>query len=145
VEVDMGHIADAQNRDILQDHKIIVAVEDNELVAETIKEILETEADAGYTVVAVNNGEEALPVIKSIPVSLILLDVKLPGMNGFEIYDALKADPSAEHIPVIFIPATYFEDEFKARGINDPLLKPFKPDQLISRVAQACHSHPSKQ
>ena len=67
---------------------------------------------------------------------LILTDVKLPGLDGFQLFDALKADPSTAGIPVIFMPATRFEKEFVKRGIERPLMKPFDIADLLARVAE---------
>ncbi|HPD41882.1 MAG TPA: response regulator [Anaerolineae bacterium] len=62
-------------------------------------------SDQGYKVRAVINGQMALTAVHAAPPDLILLDIRMPGMSGYEVCEALKADPSTQDIPVIFISA----------------------------------------
>jgi len=114
--------------------RIIVVVDDDRAIAELTVEVLNEEP--GYHAVAVGDGRSALELIRSIDASLILTDVKLPGLDGFQLFDALRADPSTAGIPVIFMPATRFEKEFVKRGIERPLMKPFDIAELLARVAE---------
>lgn len=118
--------------------KVIVVVEDNEEIAELIKETLNGEPD--YQAVAVHDGSRALEVIHSVKAGLILLDIMLPGIDGFQLYDMLKADPSTSDIPVIFLTATLHDDEFKKRNIENHIAKPFDVIELLARVAEVCRS-----
>src|SRR6476661_925335 len=93
--------------------KAIVVVEDNEPIADLIKETLNTEPD--YQAVVVNNGAQAIEVIKSVRASLILLDVGLPGLSGIEIYDLLQADPTMRAVPVVFLTAQSETRAFRER------------------------------
>jgi CheY-like chemotaxis protein len=122
--------------DELIEKKVIVVVEDNEEIAGLIKETLNEEPD--YQAVAVHDGSRALEVIHSVKASLILMDIMLPGINGFELYDMLKADPATSEIPVIFLTATVHDEEFKKRNINNPMGKPFDIIELLARVAEVC-------
>jgi serine phosphatase RsbU (regulator of sigma subunit) len=91
----------------------------------------------GYTVETAENGRNALEVIQSQPVDLVLLDVMMPEMNGYEVLDRLKADSSLRDIPVIMISAL---DEIESvvrcieMGAEDYLAKPFNPVLLRARV-----------
>ncbi len=60
---------------------------------------------AGYDPITAGDGEEALRLARSEPVRLILLDIMMPGMSGFEVLSALRADPKTKDIPVIIITA----------------------------------------
>jgi DNA-binding response OmpR family regulator len=92
---------------------------------------------AGYTVTATSNGEEAVAKAKEILPDLILLDVRMPRMTGYEACEKIKADPLTDQIPVVFLSAKGQEAEVKTgleAGAEEYILKPFAPDQLTERV-----------
>ena len=94
-------------------------------------------AKHGYYVRPVRNGETALDSIRKAPPDLILLDIIMPGMDGFETYRRLKADESTRGIPVIFLTAlTETSDKMKAfeLGAADYITKPFQPEEVLARV-----------
>lgn len=78
--------------------KYILVAEDDKLYAKVYQNKLTRE---GYKTVVVNNGEELLKVVKKDIPDLILLDMIMPGMDGFETLKALKADTKISHIPVV--------------------------------------------
>jgi two-component system, sensor histidine kinase and response regulator len=93
--------------------------------------------DAGYEILAANSGARALALVRNRKPDLILLDIMMPGMDGFEVCEALKADPESQQIPVIFITArTETEDIVRGleKGAVDYVTKPFKPAELLARV-----------
>lgn len=120
------------------DRKVIVVVEDNQEIAELIKEALNEEPD--YQAVAVYDGARALDVIHSVKARLIILDVMLPGLDGLQLFDMLKADPTTLEIPVLFVTATEHDHEFKKRSIADYIRKPFDLADLLTRVATTLES-----
>jgi two-component system alkaline phosphatase synthesis response regulator PhoP len=92
---------------------------------------------AGYEVFAASNGEEAVELAPRVNPDLILMDVRMPRMTGYEACKSLKADPDLKDIPVVFLSAKGQENEIQqglAAGAEDYLLKPFAPDQLTARV-----------
>jgi CheY-like chemotaxis protein len=92
---------------------------------------------AGYEVVPTANGEEALrAALQEIP-DLILLDVRMPRMTGYEACEQIKADARTRHIPVVFLSAKGQEVEVETgleAGAVEYILKPFSPDQLTDKV-----------
>ena len=94
---------------------------------------------AGHEVIATSNGEEAFQTaIKEIP-DLILLDVRMPRMNGYEACGNIKANQATQNIPIIFLSAKGQENEVKTgieAGAEEYILKPFSPDQLTERITQ---------
>jgi DNA-binding response OmpR family regulator len=116
--------------------KVIMIVEDDVEVAEIIQVTLNDEPD--YQAVAVHDGSRALELIRSVRASLILLDVMLPSMSGFEIYDIMQQDPTTRDIPVLFCTAARAMEEFKKRNIGDFISKPFDLDDLLARVDAIC-------
>ncbi len=91
----------------------------------------------GYTVIQVPNGEAAVQqAIEHLP-DLIMLDVRMPKMTGFEACTRLKATPATQHIPVIFLSAKGQETEIRQGtelGAEAYILKPFAPDELVEQV-----------
>ncbi|GAP09766.1 response regulators consisting of a CheY-like receiver domain and a winged-helix DNA-binding domain [Bellilinea caldifistulae] len=113
------------------------------LVAEDEKDIRDllsfTLQFAGHTVITVNNGEEAWQAAPSVMPDLILMDVRMPRMTGYEACQRIKADPQTAHIPVVFLSAKGQEAEIQQglqAGASEYLLKPFAPDELTRRVAE---------
>ncbi len=90
-----------------------------------------------YKVKLATSGEAALMIVRAEPPDLILLDVMMPGMNGYETCSQLKSDPVLKQIPVIFLTAKGdVEDAEKgfALGAIDYIVKPFTPSLLLARV-----------
>ena len=92
---------------------------------------------ANYEVVAASNGEEAVILARKEIPDLILMDVRMPRMTGYEACAAIKAEPNLKNIPVIFLSAKGQDSEIQAglqAGATEYLLKPFAPDQLTARI-----------
>lgn len=115
--------------------KILVAEDERDirdLIAFTLR-------FAGYEVITANNGEEAVQLtLREIP-DLVLTDVRMPKMTGYEACRLIKAEPTTQHIPVVFLSAKGQEAEVQSgldAGGDEYLLKPFAPDQLTRKVAE---------
>jgi CheY-like chemotaxis protein len=113
------------------------------LVAEDERDIREliifTLRYGGFEVVAVTNGEEAVDAARRENPDLILLDVRMPKLTGYDACRRLKADPLLRHIPVVFLSAKGQETEVQTgieAGAIEYILKPFSPDQLNKRVGE---------
>jgi len=92
---------------------------------------------SGFEVVQAVNGEEAVKKAKDIRPDLILLDVRMPKMTGYEACKALKANKNTKDIPIVFLSAKGQETEISTGldlGAEDYFLKPFAPDELPKRV-----------
>jgi CheY-like chemotaxis protein len=113
--------------------KILIAEDERDirdLVAFTLR-------FAGHEVFAATNGEEAVELAPQVNPDLVLMDVRMPRMTGYEACRVLKANPDLKDIPVVFLSAKGQESEIQqglAAGAEEYLLKPFAPDQLTSRV-----------
>jgi DNA-binding response OmpR family regulator len=94
---------------------------------------------AGHEVQGVSNGEELLNLVKENMPDLIIMDVRMPKMNGYEACKILKADNSTSSIPVIFLSARGNDEDVKAgldAGGIEYVLKPISPDKLTEKVDQ---------
>jgi DNA-binding response OmpR family regulator len=92
---------------------------------------------AGYEVVAAANGEEAVNLARQELPDLVLMDVRMPRMTGYEACNVMKADEKLKNIPIIFLSAKGQDSEIQAglqAGAVEYLLKPFAPDQLTARI-----------
>ena len=112
----------------------ILIVDDNPANLKLLTSVLMAQ---GYTVHPASDGKLALRFVRSILPDLILLDIKMPGMDGYEVCRRLKADERTHGVPIIFI--SILEDEgekvkgFQA-GAVDYVTKPFQPEEVIARV-----------
>lgn len=115
----------------------------NILVAEDERDIRElinfTLSFAGHTVEQAANGEEAVSKAQEITPDLIMLDVRMPKMTGYEACRQLKAIDGIKDIPVVFLSAKGQEEEVQTgldAGAIDYILKPFAPDELTQRITE---------
>jgi two-component system alkaline phosphatase synthesis response regulator PhoP len=100
---------------------------------------------AGHEVVAAANGEEALEKALQEKPDLILMDVRMPRMTGYEACKRMKQEDSIKNIPVAFLSAKGQETEVQTGlevGAVEYILKPFSPDQLTDRVRVLLSQHP---
>lgn len=101
-------------------------------------------SNAGYEVVEASTGTEALAVARSANLSLILLDVNLPDISGFEVCEQLKADPATSSIPVIQITGAWLSEEARQQGIasgaNAYLVEPIDDVTLLRNVVMLIES-----
>lgn len=92
---------------------------------------------AGHEVTATANGEEAVQQAARLIPDMIIMDVRMPRMTGYDACRAIKKDPNLKDIPVVFLSAKGQDAEIQTGldvGAEDYLLKPFAPDQLVERV-----------
>ena len=117
------------------EQKAILVVEDTAPIAEIIATVLNDIPD--YQATAVVNGADALVFVAEVRVDLVLLDVNLPGLDGFAIHDLLRARPETANVPILFMTAGVHDAEFARRGVHGCITKPFDLDDLLARVASA--------
>ena len=114
--------------------ELILVVDDTPANLEVVCETL---SDAGYEVATAINGDRALKRVQAYPPDLILLDVQMPGIDGFETCKRLKADPKTASIPIIFMTALSDADS-KVKGFDfgavDYITKPFQEQEVLARV-----------
>jgi len=113
---------------------VILVAEDERDIRELIVITLQI---AGFRVVDVPNGEEAVKKATEITPDLILMDVRMPKVTGSEACKALKLEEKTKDIPIIFLSAKGQEGEISTGlelGAEEYFLKPFAPDDLIRRV-----------
>ncbi|MDM7830598.1 response regulator transcription factor [Cellulomonas edaphi] len=113
---------------------VILAADDDEDILEMVAFRLER---SGYAVVRAHDGAEALAAARETLPDLIVLDVMMPKMDGYEVTRALRADESTSRIPVILLTARVQDSDVQKgfdAGADDYVRKPFSPQELRSRV-----------
>ncbi|MDD3374144.1 MAG: response regulator [Candidatus Omnitrophica bacterium] len=115
--------------------KKILAVDDEPDILKVVIFRLKKE---GYDIKTAINGQMALDMIAEDRPDLILLDITLPVLNGFEVCRRIKADEHSKDIPVMFLTASTASEGFKERaaeaGAQDYMFKPFDYDELLAKI-----------
>jgi DNA-binding response OmpR family regulator len=114
--------------------KVVVVVEDEPTIGALIAEAIGDEP--GYCAIHVDGPAAALETTKHITPDVMVVDVRLPGMSGFDLYDRLQKDPRTSRVPVLFETASAAEDrsEFRRRGIATYVKKPFDLKVVVEYV-----------
>ena len=114
--------------------KRILVVEDQEDNRQILRDLL---SNAGFEIIEAETGEEALVAASSQRPDLILMDIQLPVLDGYEVTRRIKADPLLQEIPIIVVTSYALSgDEGKAReaGCNDYVTKPYSPRELLTKI-----------
>lgn len=117
----------------------ILVVDDDRLIRQMVRDFLEI---ATFAVAEAVDGPDGLARAAAIQPDLILLDLMMPGMDGYEVCQRLKADPATEKIPVIFLTATpdlSLNRQAYAAGAVACLTKPFRREALLAVVNTTLH------
>lgn len=112
----------------------ILVVDDQIEMVAGIQLTLET---AGYRVVTACDGHLAIEQLQHEPVDLILADIAMPQVNGYQLYEHIRHDPNLVRIPFLFLTARAMASDIrygKALGVDDYLIKPIKPEDLLAAV-----------
>ncbi|MFO7625281.1 MAG: response regulator [Anaerolineales bacterium] len=119
----------------MENKRRLLYIEDEPEMIELVKLIL---ARRGFEVIGANGGREGLEAIRSLLPDLVLLDLMMPDMDGWDVYQQMKADLATQKIPVIIITAKAQSID-KVLGlhiakVDDYISKPFSPSELVESV-----------
>ena len=129
-----------------QQEKKIVYVEDELEMIDLVKLILSRK---GYQVIGAGGGREGLDIIREEIPDLVLLDLMMPDIEGWDVYQQIRADEATKHIPVIVVTAKA-QNIDKVLGlhiakVNDYISKPFSPQDLVASVERVLTEVPEKE
>jgi two-component system cell cycle response regulator DivK len=116
--------------------KRILVVEDTEDNRQILRDLLTA---AGFDLIEAVDGESGVAMAQAHKPDLILMDIQLPLMDGYEATRQIKSDPALAHIPVIAVTSYALsgdEEKTRAAGCNGYIAKPFSPRQLLSKVRE---------
>lgn len=114
--------------------KKIMTVDDSASMRQMISFTLR---DAGYDVVEADDGRDALAKLNASPVHMLISDVNMPNMNGFELVGQVRTNPAYRFIPIIMLTTESHDlkkQTGKSAGATGWIVKPFKPEQLLAVV-----------
>ena len=117
-------------------HGRVLVVDDTEVIRQLITVNLEFE---GFDVVAAADGQEALDIVHEVRPDVITLDVVMPRVDGYTVFERLRADPRTAGIPVVLVTAQAMRadrDRAAASGVDAYLTKPFDPAELVRVVRE---------
>lgn len=120
--------------------KIILSVEDNASNRKIIRDLL---GKRGYKVIEATDGEEGIAMAEREKPDLILMDIQMPKISGYEAAKAIKSNPELKHIPIIAVTSYALNgDDQKAyeSGCDDYISKPFRPRLLLEKVEKYLNS-----
>jgi DNA-binding response OmpR family regulator len=114
--------------------RVVLVVEDEPAIGELIAGAISDEP--GFCAIHVKEPAQALETAKHVTPDVMVVDVRLPGMSGFELYDRLQEDPRTRKVPVLFETANGRESvrEFRRRGIATYVQKPFDLWEVVAYV-----------
>jgi putative two-component system response regulator len=114
--------------------KVVLVVEDEPAIGQLIADAISDEP--GYCAIHVRAAMAALETTRHVTPDVMVVDVRLPGMSGFELYDVLQQDPRTRMVPVLFETASGADaiGEFRRRGIATYVRKPFDLNEIVGYV-----------
>ena len=119
----------------------VMAVDDDHVIRGLLEVNLEME---GHDVVTAVDGQDALDKVRAQQPDLILLDVMMPNVNGWQVAEALKSDPTTRSIPIVFLSARAMEADVRKGtdlGVQAYVTKPFDPIDLMELVNRLLVEH----
>lgn len=119
--------------------KKVLIVDDEPHIRLLLEQTLDELEDEGVTLITASNGRDALEMLSAEKPDLVLLDVMMPYVNGFDVCKQLKADPALRHIFVMMLTAKGQEFDRamgEEVGVDLYITKPFDPDEVLERAAE---------
>lgn len=114
-------------------HKLLLA--DDSITIQKVVELVLAEED--FEIKSVSNGEDALEAVDTFTPDIVLADVDMPKMNGYQLCEKIKQDPRTSHVPVILLAGAFepIDEELAEKvGSDDSIIKPFESQELISKL-----------
>lgn len=134
-----------QSNALVKRGPLVLVVDDDPAILRVVELLLDRN---GYTVRTAANGQEALKALRKIVPDVLVLDVVMPGMSGYDVCQIVKRDARLQNVPVIFLTAQGSPQDFKAghdAGAVIYMTKPFQPDRLLGAIRLACAAQPPAQ
>jgi len=125
--------------------KKVLIVDDANSIRMLARSIL---LDAGFkTVSQAKNGQDALNLLKRVPIDVVICDWNMPFMDGLQLFKAMHADPELKKIAFIMLTSSSETEKVKAAisaGVSYYILKPFNPDTLVKNLVDSLQKHNNK-
>jgi len=121
-------------------YKLLLA-DDSQTIQKVVELVLNPE---GFDIMAYDNGQEAAKALESMMPDIVLADIEMPELNGYQLCEKIKGDTATLHVPVILLAGAFepFDEDYaKSVGADDFILKPFESHELISKVKSLIIQH----
>jgi two-component system, OmpR family, response regulator len=121
--------------EVSQKSKVVIGVDDDGDYLALLSRVV---IDAGYTFFGVPSGKECLALLERVRPRLVLLDIHMAEMDGFEVCRRIRATAGLKYVPVAFLTARKTTEDVRAgmaAGGNDFIIKPFSPEHLRNRLS----------
>jgi two-component system chemotaxis response regulator CheY len=118
--------------------KTVLAVDDSKTMRDMVTFTLK---EAGYSALEAEDGKAALNVVAGHAVDVVITDLNMPNMNGFELIRALRSDPKHKFTPILMLTTegdNTKKQEGKNAGATGWLVKPFNPEKLVEVIKKVC-------
>lgn len=112
----------------------ILLLDDDPIIQEMLRFVFSRE---GYTITQLTNGKHILEALNKNPTSLVLLDIMMPGMDGFEVLETIRSQRQFDQLPVVILSSMKGENDLEkgfSLGADDYIYKPFSPSELVIRI-----------
>jgi len=109
----------------------VLVVDDDAGVRELLRQTL---SEAGHSVRVASHGLEAVTMVRERKPDLVILDVMMPGLTGYDVAAMLRNDPSTENLPIVILSVVYDRDRHESLGIDRYLSKPLREDELLRAI-----------
>lgn len=116
--------------------KCLLVIDDEDPIREIVKACLED--IGGWQALTASRGQQGLDLARSRPVDAILLDISMPDLDGYQIYQQLQHHPQTQTIPVILLTARVLPEDrcrFQQMGVAGTIIKPFNPIEICNQIA----------
>ena len=113
----------------------LLVVEDDPIIQVLVREVL---VGAGYEVAVADDGESGLEQVRAERPDLMVLDVMMPGIDGYEVLAQVRGNPETAELPVVMLTALNSDEDIQkgfAAGANDYVTKPFQAEELLASVS----------
>lgn len=114
--------------------KKVLIIDDSNVTCNLLSERIKS---GGYEAISVNDGEQGLELMRKELPNLVILDIRMPGMDGFEVCRIAKEDPKIKHIPIIFVTTAGQKkdiDRGKELGASGYIVKPYDGRMLVEEI-----------
>jgi CheY-like chemotaxis protein len=133
-------MSSANTKALAKQGPLVLAVDDDASILRVVEMLLSRN---GYTVRTAASGEDALTMLRSIVPAVLITDVQMPGMSGYDLCSVVKSDARLQNVPVIFLTAQGSPQDYKTGhdlGAVVYMSKPFKPEKLLHAVQMVAPS-----
>jgi two-component system sensor histidine kinase ChiS len=133
-------MSSANTKALAKQGPVVLAVDDDASILRVVEMLLSRN---GYTVRTAASGETALSMLRSLVPAVLITDVQMPGMSGYDLCSVVKRDERLQNVPVIFLTAQGSPQDYKTGhdlGAVVYMSKPFKPERLLQAVQMVAPS-----